>query len=98
MKSEAIVYIEPVAIAGRLDALGIDQLTLVDSVKEGAAFVLDCTRHDPLTCPASWGRERSYGRSGITSSQEGGSIATPVTTRSQLIQMDRSLSPSQAAT
>lgn len=55
MQREAVVYEEPVAVAGRLDALGIDQPTLVDSVKEGVAFVLACTRHDPLYLPGILG-------------------------------------------
>ncbi len=55
MQSEAIVYIEPVATASRLDALGIDQPTLVESVKEGAGFVLDCTQHDALYLPGILG-------------------------------------------
>lgn len=55
MQSEAVVYEEPVSVAGRLHALGIDQLTLVESVKEGAAFVLACTKHDALYLPGILG-------------------------------------------
>ncbi len=55
MQSEGVVYEEPVSVTGRLDALGIDQLALVDSVKEGAAFVLACTKHDALYLPGILG-------------------------------------------
>ena len=55
MKSKAVAYEEPVSVAGRLDALGIDQLALVESVKEGAAFVFACTKHDPPYLPGILG-------------------------------------------
>jgi len=49
------VYSESIDVAGRLDALGIDEATLRQSVTEGAGFVLNCTAHDPTYLPGILG-------------------------------------------
>ncbi len=55
MKSAGTVYFSPLDVAGRLDALGVKEITLRDSVKEGITFVFECTGHDPLYLPGMLG-------------------------------------------
>ena len=47
MNRSGDVYEDPVDIAGRLDALGVGENSLRESVKQGVSYVLECTKHDP---------------------------------------------------
>lgn len=68
MEEEARVYAEPIEREQRLRELGLDESALLEAVRYGQRYALECTLNDPPTLPGilAWGKTNRHLRDRLT--------------------------------